>query len=85
MDGGDDGVQSSVVLFTENPAYPTTAFVNEICPVAIEIYSRGLRSERKREQMTRRAEWTIGHYTESTAARGRSGRDQSIAFILWPH
>ena len=80
-DGGDDDVQSSHVLFTENPAQPTIAFVNEIYPIAIEIYSRGLHSERKWEQMTRRAEWTIGHYRESTAARGRIGRDQSMAFI----
>ena len=82
MDGGDDGVQSSHVLFTENPAQSTIAFVNKICPVAIEIYSRGLHSERKREQMTSRAERTIGHYRESTAARGRIGRDQSMTFNL---
>jgi hypothetical protein len=36
-------------MFTENPAQPTIAFVNEICPVAIEIYSRGLHSERERD------------------------------------
>jgi hypothetical protein len=79
VDGGDDGVQSSHVLFTENPAQPIIAFVNEICPAALAIYSRGLHSERK---MTSRAEWTIGHYRESTAAQGRIGTYQSMAFIL---
>jgi len=70
MDGGDDGIHSSHVLFTANPAQPAIAFVNEICPVAIEIYSCGSHGGRKREQMTSRAEWTIEHYRESTAARG---------------
>lgn len=49
MDGGDDGDQSSRVLFTENPAHPTIAFVKEIYPVANEIHSRGLHSERKKD------------------------------------
>jgi hypothetical protein len=70
------------MLFTENPAQPTTAFVNEICPAVIKIYSRGSHGGLQKEQMTSTAEWTIGHYRESTAARVRSGRDQSTAFIL---
>ena len=70
VDGGDDGVQSSHVLFTENPAQPTIAFVNEICPVATAIYSRGLHSGRK---MTSRAEWTTGHYRESSSGENWDG------------
>ena len=39
MNGGDDGIYTSHVLFTANPAQPAITFINEICPVAIEIYS----------------------------------------------
>ena len=54
----------------------STRFALSLSKFTRVVYTANVR------EMTNRAKWTIWHYRESTAARERTGRDQSMTSIL---
>jgi len=80
MDGGNDGVSLPMFCLLKIP--PSLLLpLSTRCALSLSEFTRVVYTANVRE-MTNRAEWTIWHYRQSTAARERTGKDQFMTFIL---